>query len=295
MTIRAKLSLAQWSLHRAFLGAGLDAVTYGCIHNPYFGIDLRRSFTSYVCGSLDPLDFPSIARNEFDINAVEYVNTFFFDRLYDRKYFSELKHRSDEEGVRNLLIMCDFLGELGAEDQKTRDEVVRTHVDWLMVAAILDCWAIRINLRGSGSAEEQQGRIAESVYSLAEQADKLNLDVLIENHSDLSTRDPDWLLGILHQVNHKRVAMLIDFGNWICDPYEAVTKLAPYARAISAKSYDFDNQGMEKNLDYHRMFKILNQNNYKGYIGIEYEGIRISEREGILATKKLVEKMLNKY
>ncbi len=295
MTIQAKLSLAQWSLHRAFLGSGLDAVVYGCIHNPYFGIDLRRDFENFVCGSLDPLDFPSIAKNEFGIDAVEYVNTFFFNRLYDRKYFSELKRRSDDEGVRNVLIMCDFLGELGATDHRVREEVVRTHVDWLMVAAILDCRAIRINLRGSGSAEEQQGRIAESVYNLAEQADKLNLDVLIENHTDLSTKDPDWLLGILHQVSHKRVGMLLDFGNWICDPYEAVAKLAPYARAISAKSYDFDERGMEKNLNYRRFFEILNQNDYRGYIGIEYEGVGMTEREGILATKNLVEIMLNDY
>ncbi len=294
MTIKAELSLSQWSLHRSLLGSGVDAIIYGCQHNPYFGIDLRRSFSSYVCGSMDPMEFPAIARNEYGINAVDYVNTFFFDRLQDKNYFAELKRRSDDEGVRNSIIMCDFEGELGAADRITRNEVVRKHIDWLMAAAILDCWAIRVNVLGVGTAEEQQGRIAEGIFELAEQADKLNMDVLIENHSDLSAKDPDWLLGILRQVNHKRAGMLIDFGSWECDPYEALEKLIPYAREISAKSYDFDKRGMETSLDYQRFFQILNKNDYQGYISIEYEGERLSEKEGIFKTKALVEKTLEK-
>jgi sugar phosphate isomerase/epimerase len=293
MTINAQLSLAQWSLSRSYLGAGFEGVMEGCLHNPYFGIDLRRSFSRFVCGSLDPLDFPIIAREEFGFDTVEYVNTFYFDRVYDRKYFSELKRRADSVGVRSRLIMCDFEGLLGAVDEKTREEVVRRNVDWLMAAAMLDCEAIRVNVRGEGKPEEQQARIAESVYQIAEQADKLNLNVLIENHSDLSAQDPDWVVGIIEKADHPRIGTLVDFGNWTGDAYIGVEKLMPYAKGVSAKSYDFDGQGMETKLDYPRLFKILDRFNYHGYIGIEYEGERLPEADGIRVTKALVEKMLS--
>lgn len=295
MTINGETSLSQWSLHRMYLGSGVDAVTYGCVRDPDFGKKLRKNFSKYVCGLDNPLDFPVIARQQFGFNAVEYVNTFFFDRVYDRNYFSELKRRADGEGVRNHVLLCDFEGELGAADRSAREDAVKRHMDWLVVASMLGCRAIRLNVRGQGEAGDQKSRIVDSVRIIADHADKLGLDVLVANHSDLSASEPDWLVEIIKQLDHTRVGAYVDFGNWTCDPYQGVEKLAPFARCVSAKSYSFDEQGMEVILDYPRLFEILNRYNFTGYISIEYEGLKSPEKDGIKATKKLVERMLLEY
>jgi sugar phosphate isomerase/epimerase len=65
----------------------------------------------------------------------------------------------------------------------------------------------------------------------------------------------------------------------------------PFAKAVSAKSHDFDEQGNETHTDYKRMMKIVIDADYNSYVGIEYEGNNISEPEGIRATKKLLERV----
>ena len=65
----------------------------------------------------------------------------------------------------------------------------------------------------------------------------------------------------------------------------------PFAKSVSAKSHDFDADGNEINTDFMKMMKIVQDAGYTGYVGIEYEGRKLSEREGIMATKKLLEKV----
>jgi hypothetical protein len=68
----------------------------------------------------------------------------------------------------------------------------------------------------------------------------------------------------------------------------------PYAKAVSAKSHDFDAQGNESATDYERMLKIVLAANFHSWIGIEYEGERLSEKDGILATKALLVRLREK-
>ena len=100
-------------------------------------------------------------------------------------------------------------------------------------------------------------------------------------------------------VDLPRCGTLPDFGNFILDwgtremydRYKGVAELMPYAKAVSAKSHDFDTEGDELHTDYEKMIGIVLDAGYRGWIGIEYEGGKIGEFEGIIRTKDLLEKV----
>ncbi|UCE05626.1 MAG: TIM barrel protein [bacterium] len=262
-----KISLAQWSLHRSI-----------------------RS------GEIDNLDFARIAKKEFGIDAIEYVNQFFADKAKDGKYLQEMKKRTDDEGVLNLLIMCDDEGHLGDPDEDKRTQAIENHYKWVEASKFLGCHSIRVNAHSEGSYEEQMKLAADGLSRLTEFGVQHEMNVIVENHGGLSSNGK-WLIGVMQIVDHPRCGTLPDFGNfrikddeWY-DRYEGVKELMPYAKAVSAKSHDFDKAENETSTDYLRMMKIVVDAGYKGYVGIEYEGDRLSEREGIKATKQLLERV----
>ncbi len=297
-----KISLAQWSLHRGFYG---DSLTRLGVFE--WGRALREDYDSVMAGDLDPLEFATIARREFGIEAVEYVNTCFYDKAEDLGYLAELKSRADGEGVQSLLIMCDFEGALGDPDEQARIETVENHQKWVEAAAYLGCHSIRVNALSSGGFEEQQELAADGLRRLAEFSEGHGINVLVENHGGYSSNGK-WLAGVMELADHPRVGTLPDFGNFRVKPeiftespqdepeewydrYLGVEELMPYARAVSAKSHEFDAEGNEVNTDYLRMMKIVLDAGYRGYVGIEYEGTALSEADGIRATKALLERV----
>lgn len=266
-----KISLAEWSLHRSL-----------------------RS------GQIDHLDFAPIARGRFGIDAVEYVNTFFFDKARDMSYLTRMKRRAQHEGVRSLLIMCDREGNLGDPDRSARQKAVENHTKWVEAARFLGCHSIRVNARSDGTYEEQMNLVVDGLRRLTEFGARNGLNILVENHGGLSSNGR-WLSEVIRRVDHPRCGTLPDFGNFRIDDdrwydrYQGVGELMPYARAVSAKSHDFDAEGNEIHTDYTRMMGIVLDAGYDGYVGIEYEGDGLSEGEGILATKKLLEKVGRAY
>jgi sugar phosphate isomerase/epimerase len=259
---RHSISLAQWSLHRT-LGDG----------------------------RLDPLDFPRSAREDFGLEAVEYVNSFY--RGASSGWVGELASRCRDEGVRSLLIMCDGEGRIGDPDPAVRTTTIENHLPWLEAAAALGCHSIRVNAASEGSREEQSRLAADGLRCLAERAEPFGLSVLVENHGGLSS-DGAWLAATIRAADHPRLGTLPDFGNWQVtdteryDPYRGLAELMPMARAVSAKSHDFGPDGEETGLDYGRLLRIVREAGYEGWVGIEYEGNRLSEPEGIRATKQLL-------
>jgi len=260
-----KISLAQWSLHRM----------------------LRA-------GELDALDFAAFAKNEFGIEAIEYVNSFFKQYAQDKAYLDQLKRRADDSGVKSLLIMVDGEGALGDPDDVKREQAISNHHKWVNAAKFLGCHSIRVNAQSSGTYDEQRDLAADGLRRLTELAARDDLNVIVENHGGLSSNGA-WLASVLKQVDHPRCGTLPDFGNfhlgsdkWY-DRYQGVTELMPFAKAVSAKSHDFDDAGNETQTDFRRMMKIVLDAGYHGYVGIEYEGSRLSEVDGIKATKKLLE------
>ncbi len=262
-----KISLAQWSLHRAYYGE-----------------------------ERDPFNFPATAKQEFNIDAVEYVNSFYFGKEKDKQYWTDLKKQCNDEGVKSLLIMCDGLGRLGDPDQAKRVEAVEKHHFWVETAKLLGCHSIRVNAASEGSYDEQMKLAADGLHTLCEFGAEHNINVIVENHGGLSSNG-EWLSGVMKMVDHPMVGTLPDFGNFRIskdeeyDRYKGVKELMPYAKGVSGKSYDFDEEGNETTIDYLKMLKIVKDSGYKGYIDVEYEGNRLSEPDGIRATMALLEKI----
>jgi sugar phosphate isomerase/epimerase len=263
-----RISLAEWSFHRALFS-----------------------------GALNHLDFATRARKDYGLDAVEYVNQFFMDKAPDEGYLREMRSRADGEGVRSLLIMCDGEGDLGNPDAKERRLSVENHRKWVEAARSLGCHSVRVNARSNPDLpyEEQEELAADGLRLLCELADPHGIAVLVENHGGLSSNGA-WLAGVMKRVAHPRIGTLPDFGNfrlretpeeWY-DRYQGVRELMPFARAVSAKSHDFDESGRETKTDFLEMMRIVLDAGYRGYVGIEYEGERLSEAEGVEKTKALL-------
>ncbi|NDC62852.1 MAG: sugar phosphate isomerase/epimerase [Planctomycetia bacterium] len=257
-----RISLAEWSLHRAIFA-----------------------------GKLDNLDFPKEARQKFGIEAVEYVNQFFKDKAKDADYLAELRKRADDEGVTNVLVMCDGLGRLGDPEAPARTKAVENHFPWVEAAKRLGCHSIRVNAASKGSFEEQQKLAADGLSRLAEYAGQMEMSVLVENHGGLSSNGA-WLAGVMKLVGRPNCGTLPDFGNFHdYDRYRGVEELMPFAKGVSAKSHEFDEAGNEVRTDFARMIRLVVGAGYHGWIGVEYEGTSLPEAEGILATKRLLERI----
>jgi sugar phosphate isomerase/epimerase len=264
-----KISLAQWSLHNTFFA-----------------------------GTANPLEFPAIAMHDFGISAVEYVNRFFRDEA--QSWFNELKRRAEDAGVRSLLIMCDGEGRLGDPNATLRREAVERHYRWVETAAYLGCHAIRVNPDSEGSYEEQLLLAADGLRTLTEFGASHGISIITENHGGLSSNGA-WHAELIKSVQHPNCGTLPDFGNFrlgeglVYDRYQGIRELMPFAKGVSAKSWDFDEAGNETEIDYERMLQIVQEAGYTGYIGIEYEGSRLSEPEGIRATKGLLERYVHLF
>jgi len=244
---------------------------------------------------MDNLDFAKTAR-EFGIDAIEYVNQFFMDKATDKKYLAGMKKRAKDHGVKSLLIMCDREGPLGDPDSNKRTQAVQNHHKWVEAARYLGCHSIRVNAQSAGSYDEQLKLAADGLRSLSEFAAGHKLNVIVENHGGLSS-NPKWLTGVMKKVNLPNCGTLPDFGNFPAevDRYEAVKLMMPFAKAVSAKSYNFDDKGNETRIDYYKMMRIVLDAGYNGYVGIEFEGKQANAKTGILATKRLLEEIRKKY
>ena len=254
-----EISLAAWSMHRMFFAREIDQMGM---------VDLTA---------------------DLGIGALELVNTFFPSPQYG--YLKQLRQHADDRGVRILLIMCDGEGSMAGPEKESRLLAAKNHHKWVDIAAVLGCHSIRCNTGAREGDGDALDRCAESFAALVEYADAAGINVLIENHWGLSS-EPDWLMALMDRVGHPRFGTLPDFGNFpdSVDRYDAVRRMMPRAKAVSAKCYDFDDAGNETKIDFPKMMGIVGDAGYSGYVGIEYEGERLPEREGILACKALLER-----
>ncbi len=267
-----KISLAEWSLNKQLFS-----------------------------GELTNLEFPAKAKNDYGIDGVEYVNQFFADKATDHAYLRELKQRCDDLGVTSVLIMIDLEGFLGDTRAAERTKAIDNHKKWVEAAQILGCHAIRVNAYGEGSREEVAKAATDGLVQLSQFAKDYNVNVIVENHGSYSS-DGKWLSQVIANTKMDNCGTLPDFGNFCIvqddegckewyDRYIGTQEMMPYAKGVSAKAMDFDASGNCIETDYDRMLRIVKDAGYRGYIGIEYEGPRLSEDEGIRATKALLERV----
>lgn len=271
-----KISLGQWSLHKAL-----------------------------QAGTLTTLDFPAYAKDRFGIAHVEYVTQFFADKAEDRAFLRHLKQRCGDKGVESLLIMVDGEGSLADGDSAARLRAVENHFKWVEAAAFLGCRSIRVNLHGAASAEEWKENSIDALVRLCGFGAGRGINILVENHGGLSS-NARLLTEVIREVASPYCGTLPDFGNfcirrekgdlWVSpcveeyDRYLGVREMLPYAKGVSAKSLRFDGKGNETTIDYSRMLDLIKAAGYQGHVGIEYEGDGMGEDEGIRATQALLEK-----
>lgn len=265
-----RISIAQWSLHKLLFA-----------------------------GEIDNLDFAHEARS-MGFDAIEYVNAFFKDKAEDSSYLREMNARAADQGVTQLLIMCDGEGNLGDADDTKRKQAIENHHKWVHAAKTLGCHSIRVNAASSGSYEEQQKLAADGLRRLTEFAEPYGINVIVENHGGFSSNGA-WLSGVMKKVDHPMCGTLPDFGNFCMDwsrssepdawydRYKGTEELMPFAKAVSAKSHEFDGDGNETGTDYRRMMKVVLDSGYRGWVGVEYEGSKHSPRDGARLTKQLLE------
>lgn len=281
-----KHSLAQWSLNKPFREGGLD-----------------------------PMDFPNIAK-DLGFTGVEYVTQLYPTVLetgenYQERVMTlakELNERSKKAGIANVLIMVDHAGELADPNPKKLREAIENHKIWMDAAALMGAHSVRANLFGELDPEKWHQLSVASLSELGAYGKKVGVNVIIENHGGWSS-DGEKLVAVMKEVNMETVGTLPDFGNFCVereggkrwdapcineyDTYKGTKELMTYAKGVSAKSYNFDENGNETKLDYQRLFQIVVDSGFSGYIGTEYEGPLEDPKEGIALTKALVQKSLD--
>lgn len=245
-----RISVAQWSLNKLFWDKQLDNRDYG-----------------------------KFIREEYDLDAVEWVNQFFKDKATDFAYLREMKQRCDDHGVQTLLIMVDGEGALGDPDEAKRKQAVENHYRWVAATKLLGGHSIRVNAQSNGKLpwDEQAKLAADGLAQLTEFARGFGINVIVENHGGLSSNGK-WLSQVMDTVGLPECGTLPDFGNFGLgggkqyDRYLGVHELMPYAKAVSAKCHNFDANGDHLETDYRRMMRIVLAHGYRGYVGVEYEG-----------------------
>ncbi len=270
-----KISLAQWSLHR-----------------------------SYGDNTLQPQNFPTDAKKLFDINAVEYVADFYKEQKNEIAFWKKMQDVSADQGVSNLLIMVDGEGELGSSSDSERTQAIENHLPWIEAARESGCHSVRVNAFGRGTDTQIKHALVDGLGRLTEFSAQADINILSENHG-LQSSNGAFIVDVIKDVGSPYLGTLPDFGNWclseewggtannscpyIYDPYRGVAEFLPFAKGVSAKSYAFDQEGNETQLDYRKLLMLVKDLGFDGHIGIEYEGQMLSEFDGIRATQKLIE------
>lgn len=261
-----EISLAQWSNHRM----------------------LRAS-------KISNLEWPQYTKETYGIHALEYVNQFLKGKAEDEGYLADLNKRVSDLGMTNVLIMVDGEGNIGAPAEKDRNKTVDNHKKWVTAAKTLGCHSIRVNAYGEGSPEDAAKQVTDGLYKLSTFAADHGINVIVENHGGNSSNGK-WLSGVLTAVNLPNCGSLPDFGNFHnYDRYQGIRDLMPFAKGVSAKSREFDSAGNEVQTDFSKAMELVLNANYHGFVGVEYEGGKHSEDEGVLLTKALLEKVRNEH
>ena len=279
-----ELSLAQWSINKMIREDGVD-----------------------------PYTFAEKAKN-WGFKGLEYVSQLYREELEADNYSDEVMQNfidknnaeAKKHGLTNVLIMIDGEGDLSTTDEEERAKAIKNHHKWVDAAAAMGCHSIRVNLDGTMEQKPWEETSVKSLTQLSTYAKEKNINIIVENHGGPSS-EASWLASVMEKVNMDNCGTLPDFGNFCVkrengsyysskcieeyDKYKGTAEMMPFAKGVSAKSYDFDKNGNETKIDFERMMQIVKEAGYTGFVGVEYEGDNLSEEEGIIATKDLLLKV----
>ena len=306
---------------RSFVSLIILALIFSCQNpkkstpdtKPFFKMSLAQwSFNkSFRSGGVSPYEFARLA-SELGFEGLEYVNQLYPDVMDSEDktdaiaaFVEKNNALATQYKLQNVLIMIDSEGDLASSDENKRLEAIANHKLWIDAANQMGCNAVRLNLYGESDPEKWVANSILSLTDLADYAANKSINVIVENHGRLSSNVPV-LMKVINGTGKSNCGTLPDFGNFCIaeegygslfdgsckefyDPYKGVSEMIVKAFGVSAKSYNFDKEGNETTLDYNRLLKIVKDAGYTGFVGVEYEGDRLSEDEGIIATKTLLE------
>jgi L-ribulose-5-phosphate 3-epimerase len=233
-------------------------------------------------GKWKNLDFPRIAREDFGLNGIEFVNTLFEVPTID--YLNQLKNNADDYGVTMVLIMVDAEGDGCENTAALRRQFVINHRKWIDIAHYLGCKAIRTNCRGPKDVNKDEALkwAAESYNMLLEYAVPAGISVCIENHGGVSD-DPDWMVALMKEVDNLYFGSYPDWRRPTdgFDNVDYLRKMLPWAVGMS-----YRNQPTEELTA--GMIKMCREAGYRGWYGIESTG-----REAVAMGRELLKKYLD--
>jgi len=231
-------------------------------------------------GKWKTLDFPAVARKDFGLNGIEFVNTLF--EVPTEDYLRQLKRNAEDNNITMVLIMVDSEGDGCSPTKEERRQFEINHRKWIDAAHFLGCHAIRTNCRGPKDVNKEEALkySVETYQMMMEYAVPAKISVLIENHGGISD-DADWMGSLMKEVN------CLYFGSYPdwrqpskeFDNVDYLVKMLPFAGGMS-----YRNQPTEELTA--KMIRLARDSGYRGWYGIESSG-----REGI---KKGIE-LLKKY
>jgi L-ribulose-5-phosphate 3-epimerase len=233
-------------------------------------------------GKWKTLDFPRIARQDFGLNGIEFVNTLF--EVPTESYLQLLKNNAADHGVTMVLIMCDDEGDGCMPDRKGREQFVINHRKWIDAAQFLGCIAVRTNCRGPAGVDKREALkyAAESYNLLLEHARPANVSVVIENHGGVSN-DPGWMVNLMKEVNDPFFGTYPDWRE-PSDEFDNVTYLRetlPYAGGMSYRNQPDDELTT-------MMINMCKEAGYHGWYGIESRGRAAIKKGTQLLNKHLL-------
>ena len=225
-------------------------------------------------------------------HALEYSAQFFKDKVTDKRYLKDLKQHASDNGVIGVLITVDNEGILGDPDAKQRSLAVDNHRKWIEAAQLLSCESIRVNPYSDDklSADEQARLLVDGLGQFVDVGAKSKINVIVENHGHMSSNGK-WLANVVKEVNRPTCGTLPDFGNFHLadgkkyDRYKGVAELMPYAKGVSAKSYDFDAKGNETTIDYRKMLKIVSAPDFTAILASSTKDQNFPSRTGFWRPK----------
>ena len=257
-------------------------------------------------GGNDPLDinlleFPKVAKS-LGFNFIDH-EMFHYPPNLKPEYIRKMNTIMEKENIKSAVMLTGGRGDIGDKDKSKRKKAISIYKYWVDIASDLNCKAMR-NVCGEFitiSHKEKLKYAVEGLQELGEYAKLKDIDLLIENHNGYSS-DPEWMVQLMEGVELNNIGILGDFTNWTLernpdtyypDPYKGFEIMAPYIKAISAKSENFNELGEENNTNFKMMFDILEKAPNFIFAGVEFFGNEISRNIGASKTRELIEKLIN--
>jgi L-ribulose-5-phosphate 3-epimerase len=130
--------------------------------------------------------------------------------------------------------------------------------------------------------------VIDSLGECLKVAERCGVLLGLENHWGLG-RTPEGVLRVVDAIKSPWLAVTLDTGNFLEDPYDKLEKLAPHAVLVQAKTYYGGGLWYTLDLDYDRIARLLRKHKYPGYVSLEFEG-KEDPRTGIPKSVALLRK-----